>query len=93
LTGSATTMVITATNGSSQKSPGFWRRCEMPRRARPSSSHAMAITGTTTPGCSTHAARYAMANPMVSGVSITCSTLSWQMNGWCHSQPFHIAVR
>jgi hypothetical protein len=30
---------------------------------------------------------------MVTGVSMTCRTLSWQMNGWRHSQPFHIAVR
>ena len=30
---------------------------------------------------------------MVKGVSITWSTLSWQMSGCRHSQPFHIAVR
>ena len=34
-----------------------------------------------------------MAKPMVTGVSMICRTLSWQMNGWRHSQPFHIAVK
>ena len=34
-----------------------------------------------------------MAKPMVTGVSMICRTLSWQMNGCCQSQPFHMAVR
>ncbi len=56
-TGSEMMMVMTATSGSSQMSPGRSRRCETPRRQRPASSQATAASATNACGCSTQAIR------------------------------------
>jgi len=57
LMGSAMTMVKIAISGSSQMSPGFSRRCEIPRRPRPASSQPTAMKATQRSGCSTQANR------------------------------------